>query len=477
MKLTTCVKKLFERSSVAGGKTTGGATTSGQTAGGLEWIDEFINNVRPYIFVREEDNLLIKRPNQAQQLNAQGVVILKTLLKGKSIHELLDRVGREPERIRDIALFMFEVKRFLEGSLDETNLTTAAEVKPFEMPFSTLPVLSEVAVTYRCNLKCSFCYAGCNCTTNPIGDNREMTASEIRTVLKKIYREAKVPTVSFTGGEPTLRPDLADIVRYANRLGMRTNLITNGTRITAELAVRLAEAGLDSAQVSLEGVTAETHERITGTSGSFIKSVSAVDFLKTTGILVHTNTTINRNNLHECLKMPDFVRRQMGNDRFSMNLIVPAGSAALSGHLWVRYSELGPYLKAIASASERHNVEFMWYSPTPMCVFNPVAHGLGNKGCSACDGLISVGANGDVVPCSSYNDTVGNLLEQGIDEIWRSKSARRYREKFLAHPVCRDCEDFAVCNGACPLYWRQIGFDELKQTERFEHINRGRKEI
>jgi hypothetical protein len=90
----------------------------------LTWVDEFIARVRPYIYVREEDDLLIKRPNQAQKLNPQGTKMLKALVDGESVHGLLDRVGRDPRRVRDVALFVAEVKRFLEGSLDELDLTS-----------------------------------------------------------------------------------------------------------------------------------------------------------------------------------------------------------------------------------------------------------------------------------------------------------------------------------------------------------------
>ena len=100
-----------------------------------------------------------------------------------------------------------------------------------------------------------------------------------------------------------------------------------------------------------------------------------------------------------------------------------------------------------------------------MCLFNPVAHGLGNKGCSACDGLLSVAANGDVLPCSSYDDPVGNILREDVEKVWSSEKAKRYRDKRLAHPACRSCEDFALCHGACPLYWRNMGFDELSVKE------------
>ncbi|MBN2491596.1 MAG: radical SAM protein [Planctomycetes bacterium] len=424
-------------------------------------MDEFIANVRPYVFVRTEDNLLIRRPNQAQKLNREGAVLLKMLLRGSPLRRVLARVGPDPRRLEDVALFLHDVRRWLEGRLDATHRTRATEIVPLELHFSKLPVLAEIAVTYRCNLRCAFCYAGCNGAANPIGDGREMTAAEIRTVLERIYRDAKVPSVSFTGGEPTLRPELPALVRFAADLGLRVNLITNATRVTAALAAELANAGLASAQASLEGVTAGTHERLTGSPGSFARTLAGVAHLRAAGIRVHTNTTLNRANLGEAPRVPAFVRRILGLERFSMNLVIPAGSAALNARLVVRYTELGPHLEAIQRAAQAEDVEFMWYSPTPMCLFNPVAHGLGNKGCSACDGLLSVAANGDVLPCSCCDDPVGNLLREDATAIWQSATARRYRDKGFAHPACRGCADFSICHGACPLYWRQLGFGEL----------------
>ncbi len=439
----------------------------------LSWVDEWISRVRPYLFVREEDGVLIRRPNQAQKLNPQGVRILGPLLGGKRLSEVLDGLGRSPRILGDVQEFLLQVKKFLEGNLREDASSSAVEVIPFEMEFSELPILSEVAITYRCNLKCSFCYAGCNCTTNPVGDDREMTVQEIQEVLRKIYQEAKVPSVSFTGGEATLRPELPELVAFAHELGMRVNLITNGTRVTKELALALAEAGLDSAQVSLEGVSAEVHERVTMIPRSFEKCLAAVEHLAAAGVLVHTNTTINKDNLSDCVLMPAFVKERLCRDKFSMNLVIPTGSAALNERLVVRYSELGPYLEEIVLESRRQGVEFMWYSPTPMCMFNPILHGLGNKGCSACDGLISVGANGDVIPCASYDEGVGNLLEMDAKELWKGQRAKEFRNKFLAHPECRSCENFHICHGACPLYWRQMGFEELVQKNGFKPVEEG----
>jgi radical SAM protein with 4Fe4S-binding SPASM domain len=446
------------------------AATTAPAVTDLSWIDEFVSGIRPYIFVRTADNIVIKRPNQAQQVNPQGTRLLRSLLGGKSISQLLDEVGREPQKVRDIQAFMLEIKHFMEGTLDEVNHGRGLEVRPFEMGFAKLPILSEVAITYRCNLRCRFCYAGCNCTQNPVGDDREMTTAEVKRVLRKIYQDAQVPSVSFTGGEATLREDLVELVGYASDLGLRVNLITNGTRITPGYATELAEHGLDSAQVSLEGVTAATHDGITTVKHSFRRSVAAVHSLNAAGVHVHTNTTINRANLHECRSMPEFVSCELQRDKFSMNLMIPSGTAALNRQLAVCYSELGPVLVDILSESKRCAVEFMWYSPTPMCLFNPVMHGLGNKGCSACDGLLSVGANGDVIPCASYDESVGNILDSDVMDVWNSERALLFRSKFLAHAECRSCEHFQICNGACPLYWRTMGFGELCELRGFQPV-------
>ena len=86
------------------------------------------------------------------------------------------------------------------------------------------------------------------------GDDHRRRSS---TVIDKIVDQAQVPTVSFTGGEPTLRPDLPELIAYARSRGMRVNLITNGIRCAdAGYVATLEEAGLDSAQVSLEAADA-----------------------------------------------------------------------------------------------------------------------------------------------------------------------------------------------------------------------------
>ena len=190
---------------------------------------------------------------------------------------------------------------------------------------------------------------------------------------------------------------------------------------------------------------------------------------------MHTNTTLTRLNLDQAVRFPAFVKNTLGLDTFSMNLMIPEGTGAVNKSLAVRYAQIGPVLEAVQGAAAARGVGFKWYSPVPMCLFNPIVHGLGNKGCAACDGLISVNPKGQVLPCASFDDPVGSLLNADFETIWQSEKAAAYRRKEHAHAACRDCEHFPICHGGCPLYWRNMGYDELPCLQGRPHDQSNRK--
>jgi radical SAM protein with 4Fe4S-binding SPASM domain len=291
-----------------------------------------------------------------------------------------------------------------------------------------------------------------------------MSKKQILSILNIIKNEAQVPSVSFTGGEPCTINFLPDLIRYATDLGMRVNIITNGTLIDSTLATKLAKAGLKSAQVSLEGVNAEIHDSLTRTPGSFEKTCNGIKSLQNTGIHVHTNTTLTALNADTAHQFPYFVNEQFGLKRFSMNLMIPAGSGIDNKNLWLSYTRAGVLIDNIKKAAEEAKIDFMWYSPVPLCIYNTIGNGLGAKGCSACDGLLSVAPNGDILPCSSYPEPVGNLLTSAFQDIWNSPRVTSLRNKEEAPSQCFSCDNFALCNGACPLYWKNCGSNELHKT-------------
>jgi len=461
--------------------------TAQQTpADAARWVDEYIARVRPYVFVRVEDNLLIKRPNVACGLNPSGARVLKALLDGATFAAVTKHLAHVPGAAQDIVTFLVAVRHYLEGRLNEFCANPAVTRRVHPLVFSTLPVLGEFALTYRCNLRCGFCYVDAASRRVSEDDEpgrlmydaasrrgseddepgrrlsgAELTLREQKRIITIMAEDARLPSLSFTGGEPLLVPHLPELIRHAKALGMRVNLITNGTLLDARMAGRLAAAGLDSAQVSIEGVSAATHDALVGMPGAFARSIAALRHLRAAGIHAHGNTTVTRANYDECAAMPRFVRDTLGGERFSMNLLIPTGSGAAHRDLQVRYSEIGPLVEALHAESARCGVEFMWYAPLPLCLFNTIAAGIGAKGCGACDGLLSVAPNGDVLPCSACAEPAGNLLRTPFADVWSSEHARAYRHKRFAPERCRACPELNLCNGACTLYWRAFGCAEL----------------
>jgi len=117
-------------------------------------------------------------------------------------------------------------------------------------------------LTYRCNARCAICAYW----TRPSDPRDEMTLPQIQDGLERVCRHG-CGFVNFTGGEPTLRHDLEDIVAHASRLGMWTSLVTNGGMLTRERVRSLKRAGLDSLMVSLDSPEPATHDRIRGVPG------------------------------------------------------------------------------------------------------------------------------------------------------------------------------------------------------------------
>ncbi len=429
----------------------------------LKWIPRFMEEVRDYFFSRPEDNLLILRPNKVMHLNRTGMLMLKMLLEGESPESVVDYFtenhGADKQQVlNDLAAFVDDLQNMVSGNQNVYTYRTA-KIVPFGTGEIKYPVLSEIAVTYRCNNKCRFCYA-----YSPFRESDEMTTEEVKRVIDIIADDAHVPSLSFTGGEPTLRNDLFELIKHGREKGLRVNLITNGRRCADKAFVaRLVEAGLNSSQVSIEGADAETHDFIVGVPGAFEQTVEGIKNLRKTDIYTHCNTTICRPNVENLEELVDFHADELGLTYFSMNMVIYTGTAAkLRDELQIKYTEIGDIVRRVKKRASKKGVQFVWYAPTPVCIFNPIAHGLGAKSCACCDGLLSVDAEGKLLPCSSFSEPVGDLLHDGFEKVWYNRASRFWRAKDYAPEGCKACEYFNYCFGGCPLYWDVHGFEEIE---------------
>ncbi|MBN1418250.1 MAG: PqqD family peptide modification chaperone [Planctomycetes bacterium] len=425
------------------------------------FASSFIESTRDYVFIRPEDGLLILRPNRVHFLNETAAAMLGALYDQRPVdaaaivRRFAGEYGVSEDRIAvDLDGLLRSLSLILEGKACHAP---AVRTTPFGSHPRAYPVLSEIALTYRCQNRCFFCYASSPDRGRTVP---EMTPEEVRIILDRIVDQARVPTVSFTGGEPTLRSDLPDLIAHARRRGLRTNLITNGIRCADEAYVAaLAGAGLHSAQVSVEAGEAGTHDAVVANPGAFERTMRGVANLKAAGIHTHTNTTINARNRHALAGLIDLLA-DLGQEYLSMNMVIRTGGAV--GVPDIRYDEIAGVVLPLKERTEARGMRFVWYSPVPYCLFNPVAHGLGAQGCAAADGLLSIAPDGRVLPCSSFEQGIGDLLHESFATIWRRREARYWRRKEFLPPGCEGCEYVDLCCGACPLYWDERGgFDEI----------------
>jgi radical SAM protein with 4Fe4S-binding SPASM domain len=468
----------------------GGAESS------LLWVDDFWKQAGTYIFCREDDGVLILPPNRVYKVNKTGAALIAFLKNGGKAAELTAEFADEADaagkksRLALIENFFRTLAGMYGGddsagsgeNPDLPGLSGNVKQVPFDFNYTRLPVLGEIAVTYRCNNRCLFCYAGCNAGNGPAepekraagntGPAGELSTVEWKRIITIFRDEAKIPFFSFTGGEPLLRADLEKLIRHARDIGLVVNLVSNGTLADRRRAASLYRAGLRTAQISVEAPDAENHDALAGRSGAFAETLRGIAALAGAGVSVQTNTTITRKNMALAPEMPDFLvslRDRKGRriiSRFAMNMYIPGTGPGLREDLFVGYDKIGPVVDEVRRRAFLAGLGFYWYSPTPFCYYNPIARGMGNKSCAAADGLVSVAADGGVLPCSSWDEPLGNILAENFGDIWFSRQALFLKYKNAAPVSCRACSSFTACQGACPLYWRACGTELLEEGVR-----------
>ncbi|MCW4019504.1 MAG: radical SAM protein [Candidatus Bathyarchaeota archaeon] len=316
--------------------------------------------------------------------------------------------------------------------------------EPFSYAYSA-PLRMDMALTFRCQNNCVHCYAG-----GP-HETPEMTTAQWKEAIDRLSNIG-VFILTFTGGEPTLRDDLTELLRYAEVKGMVTGLITNGRNLKDKAYVdALEKAGLDFVQVTLESHKPEIHDQMTASSGSWKETVTGIRNAVNSQIYVTTNSTLSKHNAANFLDTMDFLKG-LGVDAFGCNSLIYSGKAnEVSQEFALTIDNLKALLPQIRDKAQQLGLKFLWYTPTQYCQFDPVQNGLGVKSCTAALINMCVGPNGDVYPCQSYFESLGNILKDSWSKIWNHPTAKKIRNREYAEAKCKDCPQLQVCGGGCPL--------------------------
>ena len=160
----------------------------------------------------------------------------------------------------------------------------------------TRPYVVSWNLTYRCNLACEHCYldaGGKPEVEDPaFADRSELTTKQCFKVVDDIAAFAPEAVTILTGGEPLLRRDVLEIVRYANGKGLWVVVGTNGVKITPTLAARLKEEGVRGLSLSLDALDPIRHDRFRRVTGAWKNTVEGARILKDAGLPFIIQTTV-----------------------------------------------------------------------------------------------------------------------------------------------------------------------------------------
>lgn len=315
-----------------------------------------------------------------------------------------------------------------------------------DMPFSTTlsaPYRMDLAITYRCNNDCAHCY---NARSR---NHPELTTQDWKKILDNVW-EARIPHVVFTGGEPTLRDNLPELVAYADSLGMVTGLNTNGIRLAdRDFLERLIAAGLDHVQITIESHNPTVHDVMVRHKGAWVKTLLGIRNVVNSKLYMMTNTTLLTNNAHDIEATLDFLAEE-SVPTIGLNALIHSGKGK-DVETGLLEEELPPLLEMAIEKTSRSGQRLIWYTPTQYCHFDPMMLDLGIKGCTAAYYNMCVEPDGNVIPCQSYYEPVGNILKDEWQQIWEHPLCLSLRNRKDIPAECHYCDFLQECGGGCPL--------------------------
>ena len=397
-----------------------------------------------------QQGLLLINANTVLYLNQTATAYAYYLMQGQNEDQIISKITKTYKVNKQQAKQDFEELIYTISTLAQTeevepiSYLNIEKIEPFSQTPSA-PIRVDMALTFNCQNDCVHCYAGGPKQTN------ELTTNQWKQVIDKLH-QIGVFILTFTGGESTLKEDLPELLAYAQQKGLVTGLITNGRKLSNKSYVeKLERSGLDFVQITLESHKPKIHNQITGDPKSYKETVEGIKNLIPTQIYTTTNTTLNQHNKTHFLETIDFIKK-LGVAAFGCNSLIYSGKAKqIAKEFTLTIKELKTLLPKIQTKAANLGLKFLWYTPTQYCELDPVKMGLGIKSCSAAMITMCIAPNGDVYPCQSYFESLGNILENKWENIWNHPLATKIRNREYKEPKCKDCSQLQICGAGCPL--------------------------
>lgn len=395
---------------------------------------------------------IIVAPERVYEVDAIGAAVLGLCDGRRSVDEIAQELAASysaPVEVikRDVVNLLqgLSDKRLLSDGPDGFARPPASKFAASLAPFAGGPAGLLAELTHRCPLQCPYC-------SNPLEMERvnsELAAHEWGDVFRQAAA-AGVLQLHLSGGEPTVRRDLEDILAHAVEAGLYTNLVTAAVLLTQERLARLAEIGLDHVQVSIQDIVPENADRISQYKGGVARKRDVARWTRELGLGLTINAPMHRQNLDHLPEIIDFAV-EVGAQRIEV--------AHIQYYAWAEKNRA-----ALIPTREKflETVEIVDKAKARLLGvlnFDFVIHDHYATLPKACMGgwaksIVAITPSGRVLPCHASPTLPGlefdNVRERKLADIWRHGQAfEAFRGTNWMKEPCRSCDRREIDFGGC----------------------------
>ena len=353
----------------------------------------------------------------------ETAIVEQTIRKVHRIYPTVPKADMEAD-LEELLDVLFAVATGEDPDIEIEKLSIRAYGKNMTAPHRMdlmVSAMTDACGKWQCNQKCIFCYAA----GQEMGKTQELTTEQWKQAIDRLAA-ARVPMVTFTGGEPTQRADIAELVEYAK--GMVTRLNTNGVNLTPELVAQLKAAGLDSLQVTLYSHDPQTHNTLVG-SEHYADTIQGIRNAVAAGLDISINTPL-------CKKNADYEAtlsfiHSLGVRFVTVSGLICTGMAGINHEEYdLTPTELFEIVKGAKAFCDSHEMEMDFTSPGLIPAEQLEELGMRVPMCGACLSNMAIAPDGSVVPCQSWlgaDASLGNILTDPFQKIWKHPKCKALR--------------------------------------------------
>lgn len=259
---------------------------------------------------------------------------------------------------------------------------------------------AHISVTNRCEYDCDFC-------SNYYKKGQEMSLEQIQNLIKKLQGK-NVSTLAFTGGDPLIRKDLAQIIESVGE-NTTTYVFSSGKNFTKEKAIELKNAGLFGIAISFDSYKPEIHEESRNFKGAFDIALNAVEIAKESGFYVIAQIVISKKNIDNIYEFLTFLKK-LGVDEVRVLQLFSCGRIVGEKEDLLNEEELRKLKELHHEASRNKDL--------PKTTTLAFIESEDYFGCMAGYNTLYVSANGDICPCDMTPISFGSVMNEEFELIW-----------------------------------------------------------